>query len=166
MSATEDRPREHSTDRPSRFPWPPLIYLAATALAVLLHYLLPLPWIAGLLGEILFAVGWLLVAAALAIDVAALRAMRRARTTIMPHRASEHLVTAGPFGLTRNPIYVANTMILIGIGLIAGIVWFLIAAPLAAYATTKLAIEGEERHLEARFGKKYRDYRKKVRRWL
>ena len=162
MNAPEDRPGE----RPSRFPWPPLIYVVAAALAILFHAFLPLPWIAGLLGEILFAIGWLLVAAALAIEVGAMRAMRRARTTIMPHRASEHLVTGGPFSFTRNPLYVGNTMLLVGIGLIAGMVWFLIAAPLAAYVTTKLAIEGEERHLEARFGKKYRDYRKKVRRWL
>ena len=155
-----------SDDRPNRLPWPPMIYLAAAALAVLLNWLAPLPWIAGLLGEILFAVGWLVVAGALAIDFAAMRTMHRAKTTIMPHRASDHLVTASPFSFTRNPIYVGNTMLLIGIGLIAGIVWFLIVAPLAAYATTKLAIEREERHLEARFGKRYRDYRKKVRRWL
>lgn len=153
-------------DRPNRLPWPPMIYIAAAALAVILHWLVPLPWIPPPFGEFLFAVGWLVVAAALAIDVAAMRTMHRAKTTIMPHRASDHLVTGGPFSFTRNPIYVGNTMLMIGIGLIAGIVWFLVLAPFAAYATTKLAIEREEHHLEARFGKKYRDYRKKVRRWL
>lgn len=153
-------------DRPNRLPWPPMIYVAAAALAVVLNWLVPLPWIPGPLGEFLFAVGWLVAAGALAIDIAAMRAMRRARTTIMPHRAADHLVAEGPFSFTRNPIYVGNTMLMIGIGLIAGIAWFLILAPLAAYATTKLAIEREERHLEARFGKRYRDYRKKVRRWL
>jgi protein-S-isoprenylcysteine O-methyltransferase Ste14 len=57
-------------------------------------------------------------------------------------------------------------MLMIGIGLIAGIVWFILLAPVAAFVTQKLAIEREERHLEARFGKKYRDYTKKVRRWI
>ena len=55
---------------------------------------------------------------------------------------------------------------MIGIGLIAGIVWFILLAPVAAFVTQKLAIEREERHLEMRFGKKYRDYAKKVRRWI
>ena len=36
----------------------------------------------------------------------------------------------------------------------------------AAYATQKLAIEREERHLQARFGKRYIDYAKRVRRWI
>ena len=154
-------------DRPNRLPWPPLIFVAAAALALVLHFwLLPLPWVPAPFSDFLFAVGWLVAAGALAIDVGAMRAMRRAATTILPNRAADHLVVTGPFSFTRNPIYVGNTMLMIGVGLILGAVWFLILAPVAAYATTKLAIEREERHLEARFGKKYRDYRKKVRRWL
>ena len=31
-------------ERPSRFPWPPVIFVAAAALAVLLHVVWPLPW--------------------------------------------------------------------------------------------------------------------------
>ena len=92
--------------------------------------------------------------------------MQRAKTTILAHRATEKLVTAGPFSFTRNPIYLAFTMLIIGIGLIAGIWWLVLIAPFAAFATVKLAIEGEERHLEARFGKTYRDYAKKIRRWI
>lgn len=153
-------------DRPNTLPWPPMIYIAAAALAVVLHFVVPLPWLPDPLREFLFAVGWLVVAGAVVIDVSAMRAMRRARTTIMPHRAAEHLVTSGPFSFTRNPIYLGNTMLMIGIGLIVGIAWFILLAPLAAFATTRLAIEREERHLATRFGRKYRDYAKKVRRWI
>jgi protein-S-isoprenylcysteine O-methyltransferase Ste14 len=152
--------------RPNRLPWPPLIYVAAIALSVILGYLFPLPWIGSPLSDILFAVGWVAAAGAVRIDISAMRTMQRARTTIMPNRGSEHLVTGGPFSFTRNPIYLANTMIMIGVGLISGIAWFLILALIAAFATQKLAIEREERHLEARFGKKFRDYAKRVRRWI
>lgn len=158
MSAVEDRP--------NTLPWPPMIYLAIAAIAVLLHWLLPLPWLPDPLAEFLFAVGWLVVACAIAIDIAAMQAMRRANTTIMPNKGSTHLVTSGPFSFTRNPIYLANTMLMIGAGLIAGIIWLILLAPIAAFATTKLAIEREEQHLQARFGKKYRDYMKKIRRWI
>lgn len=92
--------------------------------------------------------------------------MSRARTTILPHKGSAHLVTTGPFAVTRNPIYVGNTLFLLGIGLTVGIAWLVLMAPLAAFLTQKLAIEPEERHLEARFGKAFRDYRKRVRRWI
>ena len=132
----------------------------------MLHWLVPLPWLPPPLSEFLFAVGWLAAAGAVAIVAAAIRAMRRANTTITPNRASEHLVTTGPFSFTRNPIYLGGTMLLIGIGLITGILWLILLAPVDAFATLKLAIEREERHLEVRFGKKYRDYIKKVRRWI
>jgi protein-S-isoprenylcysteine O-methyltransferase Ste14 len=150
----------------SRIPWPPLIYLAAIAVSIVLGIVYPLPWITEPLSGILFATGWLLVVAGVAIGISALRALTRAKTTIMPNRPTEHLVTSGPFSFTRNPIYVGNTMLTIGIGLIVGSLWFLLLALLAAFATQKLAIESEERHLQSRFGKRYHDYRARVRRWL
>jgi protein-S-isoprenylcysteine O-methyltransferase Ste14 len=152
--------------RPNRVPWPPIIYLIAIAISIALGLLYPLPWISAPLSDILFAAGWLLVAAMVALDFSAMRTMARAKTTIRPDKASEHLVTTGAFSFTRNPIYLGNTLLMIGVGLITGIVWFLPLAIIAAFATQKLAIEREERHLEARFGKRYRDYAKRVRRWI
>lgn len=151
---------------PNRFAWPPLIYLAAIVMGIVLSVVYPLPWITEPLSDILFAAGWLLVAGGVALDVSALRTLMRANTTVRPDRPSEHLVTSGPFSFTRNPIYLGNTMVTIGIGLIAESVWFLLFALIAAFATWKLAIEGEERYLEGKFGKKYRDYRTRVRRWI
>lgn len=152
--------------RPNRFPWPPVIYVAAIALAIVLAWLVPLPWIGRPLSDLLFAVGIITLVGVVLIDLAAMRALSRARTTIMPHRASEHLVTGGPYAFTRNPIYLANTLLMIGVGLMSGIIWFLVLAVVAAFLTQKAAIEREEKHLELRFGKKYRDYAKKVRRWI
>jgi protein-S-isoprenylcysteine O-methyltransferase Ste14 len=48
----------------------------------------------------------------------------------------------------------------------AGIIWFIPLAFLAAIITQKMAIEREEAHLAAKFGKNWRDYTHKVRRWL
>ncbi|WEX11632.1 isoprenylcysteine carboxylmethyltransferase family protein [Chelativorans sp. AA-79] len=151
---------------PSRIPWPPILYLVAVALGILAGVLLPSPWFGSPLADILFAAGWLMVIAALAMDIAALRALRRAGTTILPTRTSAHLVTGGPYAFSRNPIYLGNTMLVIGIGLITGNPWFFLFAILAAFATQKLAVEPEERHLAQRFGKHYRDYQKRARRWF
>lgn len=147
-------------------PWPPVIYVGAAAVALILGWLVPLPWIGRPMSEILFAIGWLTVAAGLTLCVTAMRTMTRAKTTIMPNRQSAHLVTSGPFALSRNPIYLGFTLLMIGASLIAGLLWLLLLAPIAAFATQKLAIEREEAHLEARFGKKWRDYAKKIRRWI
>jgi protein-S-isoprenylcysteine O-methyltransferase Ste14 len=152
--------------RPNSIPWPPLVYLAAIAVSIILWVVYPLPWFTRPLSDILFAAGWLAVVGVVLIDVGAMRTLSRGKTTIMPNKASDHLVTSGPFSFTRNPIYLANTLLMIGVGLISGIAWFFIFAIVAAFLTQKLAIEREEKHLEARFGKKYRNYAKRVRRWI
>lgn len=155
-----------ATTAPSHLPWPPVIFVAAIAIAVIADLLYPLPWFTSPLSDILFAAGLLVLVAVVAIDVAAIRAMARARTTIMPNRPSDHLVTSGPFSFTRNPIYLANALVMIGAGFITGIGWLFIFAVVGGFLTQKLAIEPEERHLQARFGKRYLDYKKKVRRWV
>lgn len=151
---------------PNRLPWPPIIYLAAIAISILLGVFVTLPWISRPMADILFAAGCLSIVIVVAIDYSAFKALKNAKTTIMPTRASDHLVTTGPFSFTRNPIYLANTLLMIGIGLIAQNAWFVLLALIAAFLTQKLAIEREERHLADRFGKRYRDYAKRVRRWI
>lgn len=153
-------------DRPNSFPWPPVIYLTAIVAGVILTYLVPLPWLPSPFSDIAFAVGVLMAIAAIAVDVMAMRTMKSAATTILPHRASDHLVLKGPFTFTRNPIYLGNTVFTLAICLVFGALWFLPAAIVAAFATQKLAIEREEQHLAAKFGKAYRDYCKKVKRWI
>ena len=154
-----------------RLPWPPLIYLGAIAISILLGVFYPLPWLYDASGDVtlegvLPPLGALLIAAAAALWFTAIRAMRAARTPIHPGADPLHLVTAGPFGITRNPIYLGNTILMIGLALVTGNVWFIPLAFIAAFLTAKVAIEGEEKRLASRFGKKYHDYAKRVRRWL
>ena len=153
-------------EKPNTFPWPPVIYVAALVAGAVLGWLWPLPWFTGMAGEMLFAAGILFILGAVGMEIAAMQTLHRGRTTVLPHRKSEHLVTKGVYKLTRNPIYVGNTVLVIGAGMISGIAWYFPLAFIAAYATRILAIEREEKHLEARFGKAYRDYKKKVKRWI
>ncbi|MGE0501903.1 MAG: isoprenylcysteine carboxylmethyltransferase family protein [Rhizobiaceae bacterium] len=153
-------------DRPNRVPWPPIVYLVGIAASIWLGILYPLPWFGVPFADILFALSFVVFAAVAALYVTALRAFARAKTTVSPTKRADHMVTNGPFALSRNPLYLANTLLLIGGGLVAGNPWFFVFALACALVTHKLAIQREERHLEARFGKRYRDYAKKVRRWI
>lgn len=153
-------------DRPNRIPWPPIIYIAAAALALLLHHFVPLPWTGGFLRYPIAAIGLCFICAAIALEIVTALTFRRHRTTILPHRAATALITDGPFAKSRNPIYTGNTMLLLGAGLLTGIAWLVIAAPLAALTVQKLAIEREERHLAARFGAEWQAYAARTPRWL
>ena len=154
------------TDRPNRLPWPPIVYLTAIGVSLVLNAFYPLPWFGQPLSGILFVLGWLMIAAFITLNFTAIRAMRRAGTTVRPDRGTDHLVTGGPFAFTRNPLYLAGIMLVLGLGLAFGIAWFLLVGIPAAFAVQKLTIEREERHLEARFGETYLDYARRVRRWI
>lgn len=164
--ATPDRPATPAAPRAGIIPWPPVIYLAGIAASFLLDRLVVLPWFGSPMADILVAVGWLALFAFVALFVSAIRTMMRAKTPINPNAQPEHLVTKGPFAISRNPIYLADTLLLIGLGLVTGIAWFLPVAVIAAFLTRKVAIEREERWLREKFGKPYRDYMKRVRRWI
>lgn len=152
--------------RAGKIPWPPLIYLVALLVGIALGVVYPLPWFTDILADILFAIGWLIVLAVVTLWVTAIRAMTKAKTTLNPNGIPDRLLTGGAFAISRNPIYLANTLLLVAIGLITGSLWFLIVAVLAAFATRKLTIEREEKTLARKFGKKYHDYAKRVRRWI
>lgn len=154
---TDDR-----KERPNRIPWPPLIVAAAILLAWLLDALLPVRFDPGLLRW----AGYAMLALAIAIDVTAMVTMARAKTTIMPHQHSDNLVTHGIFSMSRNPIYVANILIIAGLGLMTGNAWYFSTAIGAFHAIRHLAIEREELHLEANFGETYRRYKGRTRRWI
>lgn len=140
--------------------------MAAVAASVALAVAAPLPWLTEPLDGMMLVAGAFVMLAAIALIVTALFAMRRAKTTMSPTATATVLVVKGPFAVSRNPIYLGNALFMIGLGLVCGIVWFIVLAVVAGFLTQKLAIEPEERHLEMRFGKKYRDYCKRIRRWL
>lgn len=75
------------------------------------------------------------------------------------------VVTRGPYALSRHPMYVGWTMVYLGAALMVGSRWLLILLP-PALAYTHRTVLREERCLESRFGREYRQYRERVRRYL
>ena len=152
---------------PNTIPWPPLLYGGAAVLALLLDRAAPLPpgWV-GAQWPVVRSLGEAMLVVGVALDLWAMATMWRHKANILPHRAATALVTRGPFALSRNPIYLGNTILLLGAGLAFGIAWFIPAAMLAAALTAHFAIAREEAHLNARFGRDWRDYRQRVSRWV
>lgn len=110
--------------------------------------------------------GWTLTIAGAAIFIWGMATFARAGTGIMLQRAATQVVERGPYRWSRNPQYVAFTLIYVGAALAWGLVWPLILLPLATLALTVVIIAREERYMRATFGMAYRDYCRRVRRWL
>jgi protein-S-isoprenylcysteine O-methyltransferase Ste14 len=154
-----------ATSRPSAIPWPPILIAGGMAFAVAMGRLVPLPW-PGLDDIAARVIGLGLGAAGLALIAWGFLTLRRAGTTIMPNRRADRMVTNGAFGFRRNPIYMGEALVFLGLAELTHNIWFAIAAPLFAIAILVLAILPEERHLEERFGQAYLDYKERTRRWF
>lgn len=105
-------------------------------------------------------IGLVLGVGGVAVNVAAVRA-RGAEDIDRPSR----LVDRGPYGWTRNPMYVGWSMIHLGVGLTAGSPGMAITWP-AAVALIHREILAEERALAAQFGTDFAAYAALVPRYL
>ncbi len=105
---------------------------------------------------------------ALVFGGSGIRAFLRARTTINPVQIDQasQLVTAGIYGVTRNPMYVGLTALLTGWAFWLAAPWVLVGPLLFALFIDRFQIIPEERVLITNFGSEYEDYRRRVRRWL
>lgn len=79
-----------------------------------------------------------------------------------------YLVISGPFAHTRNPLYVGNILLYMGIGImsLALFPYLQIAAFIFFYLQYKFIINEEETYLKKAFGAQYEEYYKNVPRFL
>lgn len=143
--------------------YPPFVVLPFIGIIIISSYYL-LPPIK--IFSITTIIGSLMIVLALIIFVKASRAIKKHKTTIFPDGIPSFLVEEGIFKLSRNPIYLAMIILMIGISIvcqnIAGLVF-----PVIFYSwINKRWIFEEERNLKKAFGKKYLDYCTKVPRWF
>ena len=144
-------------DRPGVIAPPPAVFVIAFLIGFSCRNFLPR------LGSPVAGIALVVLGAA--IWAWAFTQMFRARTNISPYKPSTAFVTGGPYGFSRNPIYVAMTLLYAGAALSFRIIPALLLLPMALLLVHFGVIRREERYLEAKFGDRYREYRSRVRRW-
>jgi protein-S-isoprenylcysteine O-methyltransferase Ste14 len=112
------------------------------------------------------AVGWGLVGAGILIHAATSGQFRRAGGTPVPVEPPDRLVRTGLFRWSRNPIYVADLIVLVGIFALRGHVALLLYVALFWGALHLWLLLHEEPVLRARFGAEWEAYAARVPRWL
>ena len=86
--------------------------------------------------------------------------------TPVPTEPARELIESGPYRFTRNPIYVADMAILVGIALHRGEPMLFVYSAAFAVAAHYWVVCHEEPVLEQRFGEGYRIYCNAVPRWV
>ena len=157
-----DAPREAS----SPTPWPPIIYAIAAISAALRGWFSNWSFQSSAARAPALLLGCGTAALGIVLLALAGRRFNRAGTAIPPNRPTTAIVVDGIYRHTRNPMYLGFTLLLLALGLLFDDLWFIVLAPFAVFAVTKLAIEREEAYLERKFGAAYVAYKQNVRRWL
>jgi protein-S-isoprenylcysteine O-methyltransferase Ste14 len=141
---------------------PPLIYGAAFIIGLLLHVAFPLHVLPTTLAR---GIGVVCVLVSLPLALATLRILSRAHTPD-PMKPTTALVTEGPFRYSRNPIYLALTLLYVGMALLVNAWWILLLVVPVLVVIRYGVIAREEVYLARKFGEAYRQYTAQVRRWL
>jgi protein-S-isoprenylcysteine O-methyltransferase Ste14 len=76
------------------------------------------------------------------------------------------LVSSGPFGLVRNPLYIGNILLWVGFAVTARLLWMAPVILILLALEYHAIVKWEEQLLEERRGQEYRDYCASVGRWI
>jgi protein-S-isoprenylcysteine O-methyltransferase Ste14 len=154
---------DESADHPDIIALPPLLYLAAFLVVLLLRWIRPWPILPP---HLVPWVGIGLLLAGLAIGIPGRLALRSAGTSVKPTQPTTAIVMQGPYRFTRNPLYVGLTCFFVGLTLAFDTGWgFVVLVPLLVVMHFGV-VRREESYLERKFGEEYRQYRGRVRRYL
>lgn len=91
---------------------------------------------------------------------------RKNKTTQKPFVKSRVLVEEGPYGYTRNPMYLGLTLVLLGEAIYLGSLSAFLSPVVMYYTLDTKIIPLEEDLLADTFKEQYKKYQSRVRRWI
>ena len=110
--------------------------------------------------------GVIVVGAVLGLGLWSVLLIRRSGQSENPWKPTTQVIQSGPFRVTRNPMYLQMVLVCLGFAVALVNLWILILTPVCAWLLQRLAILPEEKYLEKKFGEKYLEYKRGVRRWI
>jgi protein-S-isoprenylcysteine O-methyltransferase Ste14 len=141
---------------------PPIIFLCAILLGIALNHNWPLYF----LSPSVRLLGPLVTACAVVLFLLSYREFRRAGTSVQGSKRSTTIVQTGPYRFSRNPIYLAFILVVLGLSVWLNTLWLLVTLVPAVGIIAMVVIPREERFLERNFNGQYSSYKAQVRRWL
>jgi protein-S-isoprenylcysteine O-methyltransferase Ste14 len=152
-----------ATDSPQVLTFPPLVFLGGIIIGFIIDLIIPAPFFAEAYD---LPAGLLIIALGIALMTWAVRTFNAAGTNVDVRQPSTKVVSDGPYRYSRNPIYVAMALIVLGAAIWLNSLWILFSLVIILPVIETGVIRREEGYLERKFGKQYSDYKESVRRWI
>ncbi len=150
-------------DRSGAVAIPPVIYLGFFLIGLALELLFPAPLLPA---AVQYGVGGVLIVASGMLIPFTFRRFHVTGTPLDVRKATTAIITDGPYRFSRNPVYVAMTLLYCGLAFVIDGLWLLATLVPVLVVMHYGVILREERYLEGKFGAEYIAYKRTVRRWL
>lgn len=134
--------------------------------SIVFHFIVPLSFPQGIFRQSLILAGIALIIIGLGFIILSRRELARYGQPTDPGYPTSQVVKTGVFAISRNPLYLASIIVLLGIALALNILWALVTLIVSIIICHYVLIVPEESYLIAKFGEEYRDYAATVHRWL
>jgi protein-S-isoprenylcysteine O-methyltransferase Ste14 len=141
---------------------PPIIFVGSILVGIALN----LAWPLHFLPTSVRLLGPLVTACAVVLFLLSYREFRAAGTSVRGNTRSTTIVRTGPYRFSRNPIYVAFILFVLGLSVWLNNAWMLLTLVPAVGVIAMVVIPREERFLGRTFRDQYSSYKSAVRRWL
>ena len=146
---------------------PPTIPVAAILIGAGLNERLPLDLGVQMAAPVQYWLGGaIIVGSLLILGLWPVVLFRRSGQSEMPWTPTSSIVERGPYRFTRNPMYLQMVVVCIGFAVLLANLWIFAFTPFVFWALQTYAIRPEEAYLERKFGDAFRDYKRRVRRWI
>lgn len=110
--------------------------------------------------------GTILIIGGIGLSVAILAFIIRHEGSTDVVKTSERLIVSKYFSISRNPLYLAEFIVVIGVAILAGSLIAFVGPLIYILVLNFAVIPYEEKRLELAFGKAYLRYKQSVRRWI
>ena len=141
---------------------PPILFLGSILLGIALNRAWPLHFVS----PSVRLVGLLVAVCAVALFLLSYREFRAAGTSVQGSKRTTVIVRTGPYRFSRNPIYLAFILFVLGLSVWLNNLWLLVTVVPAVAIIALVVIPREERFLKQDFNEQYSSYKAAVRRWL
>jgi len=150
-------------EHPAVIGMPPVFYAIAFVTGLVANWIVPQVFASP---QVVMPIGGVLLTAGALLAVLGKRTLELAGTSASPLQPVKALVITGPFRFTRNPLYLARTLLYVGLALVMDTPWPLLTLVPVVLLVHYGVVLPEERYLAERFGRAYEHYQARVRRWL
>ena len=144
---------------------PPLLGLVCIGLGFLAEHFKPWPLFPAKSVVQLF-LGAVLILVSVGVIASARRIFIAHGTHLNPYRPTKAVVVTGVYRFSRNPIYIAFILIVLAFALFVNSLWFVFPAGLLFILLHFGVVKREETYLAEKFGDTYKEYCRRVHRWI